>query len=120
MSGGLVWGKKCTAVLLGRSAFSVQALRIEVAPHAAGISCSVNPWSICEGRNMRAGVQGARSREVFGCEPVECMGAVYSRADSRLPTRMHGECIGEKPYVDRGLSTQIHSRGSRKRGSVRA
>ena len=68
---------------------------------------------------MRAGVQHARSREVFGCEPVECMGAVYSHADSRLSTRMHVECM-EDPHVDRGLSTQIHSRGSRKRGSVRA
>ena len=73
-----------------------------------------------DGRSVHAGVQRARSREVFGCDPVECMGAVYSRADSRLSTRMHGECIGEKPYVDRGLSTQIHSRGSLKRGSVRA
>ena len=69
---------------------------------------------------MRSGVQRTRSREVFGGEQVECMGAVYSRADSRLSTRMHGECIGENPNVDRGLSTQIHSRGSRKRGSVRA
>ena len=36
----------------------------------------------------------ARSREVFGCEPVECMGAVYSRADRKLSTRMQGECMG--------------------------
>ena len=41
---------------------------------------------------MRAGVQHARSREVFGCEPVECMGAV----DSRLSTRMHRECMGRE------------------------
>ena len=45
---------------------------------------------------MREGVQSARSREVFGCEPVECMGAVYSRADSRLSTRMHRECMGRE------------------------
>ena len=83
MSGGLVWGKKCTAVLLGRSMRSVQALRIEVAPHAAGISCPGmdRPWCMCEGRSMRASVQHARIIEVFGCEPGECMGAVYSRAD---------------------------------------
>ena len=94
MSGGLVWGKKCTAVLLGRSTRSVQALRTEVAPHAAGISCPGmdRPWCMCEGRSMRAGVQRARSREVFGCEPVECMGAV----DSRLSTRMHRECMGRE------------------------
>jgi hypothetical protein len=87
VSGGLVWGKKCTAVLLGLSTRSVQSLRIEaVAPHAAGISCSVDPWCMCEGRSMRAGVQRARSREVFGCEPGECMGAVYSHADRKLST----------------------------------
>ena len=117
MSGGLVWGKKCTAVLLGRSTRSVQVLSIEVALHAAGDSCPGMelPWCMCDGRNMRAGVQRARSREVFGCDPVECMGAVYSRADSRLSTRMHGECMGGNPHVDRGLTTQIHSRGSRKK-----
>jgi hypothetical protein len=43
---------------------------------------------------MRAGVQCARSREVFGCDQVECMGAVYSRADRKLSTRMQGECMG--------------------------
>jgi hypothetical protein len=91
----------------------MQALSIEVALHAAGDSCPGMelPWCMCDGRNMRADVQRARSREVFGCE-AECMGTVYSRADSRLSTRMHGECMGENPYVDRGLSTQIHSRGS--------
>jgi len=45
---------------------------------------------------MRAGVQSARSREVFGCDPGECMGEVYSRADSRLSTRMHRECMGRE------------------------
>ena len=35
-----------------------------------------------------------RSREVFGCEPVEGMGAVYSRADRKVSTRMQGECMG--------------------------
>ena len=96
MSGGLVWGKKCTAVLLGLSARSVQAMRTEVAPHAAGISCPGmdRPGCMCERSSMREGVQSARSREVFGCEPVECMGAVYSRADSRLSTLMHRECMG--------------------------
>ena len=117
MSGGLVWGKKCTAVLLGLSMSSMQALRIEVAQHATGISCPGmdRPWCMCERRNMRTGVQRMRNREVFGCEPVECMGAVYSCVDSRLSTRMHGECMGESPHVDRGLSTKIHSRGSRKK-----
>ena len=116
-----MWGKKCTAVLLGRSTRSVQALHIEVASHAASKSCPgmYPPWCMYDLRSIRAGVQHARSREVFGCEPVECMGAVYSRAGSRLSTRMHGECM-EDPHVDRGLSTQIHSRGSWKRGSVRA
>jgi hypothetical protein len=114
--------KKCTAVLLGRSTRNVQALRVEVAPRTAcGRSCAPGLCRpMCEWRSVRAGVQDARSREVFGCEQVECMGAVYSRADSRLSTRMHGECMGENPYVDRELSTQIHSRGLRKRGSVRA
>jgi hypothetical protein len=45
---------------------------------------------------MRVGVQRARSREVFGCEPVKGMGAsaVYSRADRELSTRRQGECMG--------------------------
>ena len=43
---------------------------------------------------MRAGVQCARSREVFGCEPVEGMGEVYSHADRKPSTRMQGECMG--------------------------
>ena len=51
---------------------------------------------MCERRSVHAGVQRARSREVFGCEPVECMGAVYSRAGSRLSTRMQGECMGRE------------------------
>ena len=99
VSGGLVWGKKCTAVLLGRSARSFQELRAEVAPRAAGRSCAPGidrPYGMCERRSMRPGVQRARSREVFGCEPGECMGAVYSRADSRLSTRMHGVCMGKR------------------------
>ena len=88
MSGGLVWGKKCTAVLPGLSMRSVQALSIEVALHAAGDSCPGMelPWCMCDRRKMRAGVQRARSREVFGCEQVECMGAVYSRADRKPST----------------------------------
>jgi len=96
---------------------SVQALRIEVAQHAPGISCPGmdRPWCMCETLSMRASVQHARIIEVFGCEQVECMGAVYSCVDSRLSTRMHGECMGESPHVDRGLSTKIHSRGSRKK-----
>jgi len=59
----------------------VQALRAEVA-------------RMYERRNLRVGVQSARSREVFGCEQVEGMGAVYSRADRKLSTRMQGECMG--------------------------
>ena len=92
----------------------MQALSIEVALHAAGDSCPGMelPWCMCETLSMRASVQHARIIEVFGCELVECMGAVYSCVDSRLSTRMHGECMGENPHVDRGLSTQIHSRGS--------
>ena len=104
MSGGLVCGKKCTAFLLGRSTRSVQALRIEVASHAASNSCPgmYPPWCMYDGRSMHAGVQRARSREVFGCEPVECMGAVYSRAGSRLSTRMQGECMGQEIRTWRG------------------
>jgi len=88
VSGGLVWGKKCTAVLLGRSTRSVQALRIEVAPHAAGISCPGmdRPWCMCEGLSMRVSVQHAHIIEVFGCDPGECMGAVYSHADRKPST----------------------------------
>ena len=59
----------------------MQALRAEVA-------------RMYERRNLRVGVQSARSREVFGCEPVEGMGSVYSRADRELSTRMQGECMG--------------------------
>ena len=67
---------------------SVQALRTEVAPHVAGISCPGmdRPWCMCEGRSMRASVQHTRIIEVFGCEPGECMGAVYSRADRKPST----------------------------------
>jgi hypothetical protein len=43
---------------------------------------------------MRARVQRARSREVFGCGPVECMGAGYSHADRKLSSLMQGECMG--------------------------
>ncbi len=78
VSGGLVWGKKCTAVLIGST---TQGLRAEVAPRAACRSCAPGidrPYFMCESRSMRADVQGARSREVFGCEPGECMGDVYS------------------------------------------
>ena len=82
---------------------SVQALRIEVAQHAAGISCPGmdRPWCMCERRSMRAGVQRALSREVFGCEPVECMGAVYSRADSRLSTCMGREYARGQRAIDK-------------------
>ena len=59
----------------------MQALRDEVA-------------RMCERRNVRVGVQRTRSREVFGCEPVEGMDAVYSRADRKLSTLMQGECMG--------------------------
>ena len=87
VSGGLVWGKKCAAVLLGRTARSLQELRAEVAPRAAGRSCTPgidHPYGMCERCSMRAGVQRARIREVFGCGPVECMGAVYSRTENYL------------------------------------
>jgi hypothetical protein len=97
VSGGLVWGKKCTAVLLGRSARSLQELCSEVAPHASGRSCASGmdrPYCMCESRNMRTGIQCTRNREVFRCEPVECMGAVYSRADRKLSMRMQRECMG--------------------------
>ena len=95
MSGGLVWGKKCTAVLLGRTAHDLQEPGAEVAPRVAGRSCAlgISRPNVCERRSMRAGVQRTRSREVFGCGPGECMGAVYSRADRRLCTRMQGECM---------------------------
>jgi hypothetical protein len=51
---------------------------------------------MCESRSMVAGVQHARSREVFGCEPVEGMGAVYSRADRELSTQMQGD---DRPFI---------------------
>ena len=97
VSGGLVWGKKCTAVLPGRSARSLQDLCAEVAPRAAGRSCTPgidHPYGMCERCSMRAGVQRARNREVFGCGQVECIGAAYSRSDRKLSTRMQGECMG--------------------------
>ena len=77
---------------------SVLALGAEVAPRTACVrSCDPGMCRpMCEGRSMRAGVQRARSREVFGCEPGECMGAVYSRTDRRLSTRMHRECMGRE------------------------
>ena len=40
--------------------------------------------------------QYACGRRVFGCDQVECMGTVYSRADSRLSTRMPRECMGRE------------------------
>jgi hypothetical protein len=43
---------------------------------------------------MCAGVHRTRSREVFGGGQVECMGAVYSHADRKLSSLMHGECMG--------------------------
>jgi hypothetical protein len=69
----------------------------EVAPRAAGRSCAPGmdrPYCMCERRNMRTGVQRMRNREVFGCEPVECMGAVYCRPDRKPSTLMQGECMG--------------------------
>jgi hypothetical protein len=59
----------------------MQALRDEVA-------------RMCERRNVRVGVQRTLSREVFGCESVEGMDPVYSRADRKLSTLMQGECMG--------------------------
>ncbi len=59
----------------------------------------------CERRSMRAGVQHTRSREVFGCGLVECMGAVYSRTDRKLSTRMQGEYMGGE-YVH--VKTEIY------------
>ena len=56
----------------------LQELRAEVAPRAAGRICAPGrdrPYFMCERRSM--GVQRARSRKVFGCEPGECMGVVY-------------------------------------------
>ena len=43
---------------------------------------------------MRTSVQHARIIEVFGCGPVECMGAGYSHEDRKLSTRMQAECMG--------------------------
>jgi hypothetical protein len=88
VSGGLVWGKKCAAVLLGRTAHDLQEPCAEVAPRAAGSSCAPGmgrPY-VCERRSMCGGVHRTRIREVFGGGPVECMGAVYSRADRKLST----------------------------------
>jgi hypothetical protein len=49
---------------------------------------------VCARDAVCAWASSVRSREVFGCDPVECMGAVYSRADRKLSTRMQGECMG--------------------------
>jgi hypothetical protein len=99
------------AVCRGRTTRSLQEL-------GAGDGSSRN---VCESRSMRVGVQRTRSREVFGGGQVECMGAVYLRSDRKLSTLMQEECMGgEYVHVDRELSTQIQSRGSQKRGSVRA
>ena len=86
MSGGLVWGKKCAAVLLGRTEHDLQETCSEVAPRAAGRSCAsgISRPYVCE----------RLSREVCGCGPVECMGAVYLHADRELSTRMQEECMG--------------------------
>jgi len=96
VSGGLLWGEKCAAVLLGRTAHGLQEPCAEVAPRAAGRRCwpRISRQYVCESRSMRAGVQRARNREVFGCGPVECMGAVYLHADRELSTRMQEECMG--------------------------
>ena len=93
MSGGLVWGKRCTAVLLGRTAHGLQETCAEVAPRAAGRSWApgISRPHVCESRSIRAGVQRACSREVFGCGPVECMGEVYLHADRELSTLMQRE-----------------------------
>ena len=101
MSGGLVWGKKCDAVLLGRAAHGLQGPCAEVAPRAVCRSCAPgmgHPY-VCESRSMRVGVQRTRSREVFGGGPVECMGAVYLHVDRRLSMLMQGECMGAGTYT---------------------
>jgi hypothetical protein len=90
VSCGLVWGKKCDAVLLGRTTRSLQELCAEVAPRATRRSCTQGidrPYCMCERRSMRI-------REVFRCGSVECMGAVYSFADRELSSLMQGECMG--------------------------
>ena len=73
----------------------LQELCAEVASLAAGRSCApgISCPYVCKRRSMCAGVQRTRSREVFGGEPVECMGAVYSHADRKLSTLMQGECM---------------------------
>ena len=118
VSGGLVWGKKCAAVLLGRTAHGLQELCAEVASRAAVRSCTpgISCPYVCERRSMRTDIQRSRSREVFGCSQVECMGTVYLRTDRKPSTRMQGECMGKYVHVDRELSTQIQSRDSQKRG----
>ena len=68
MSGGLVWGKKCVAVLLGHAAHGLQEPCAEVAPRTACRSWGPgigHPY-VCESHGMRAGVQRTRIREVFG------------------------------------------------------
>jgi hypothetical protein len=84
------WGKKCAAVLLGRTTHGLQEQYVEVAPHAAGRS-----WAL--GIRLRLVVQmcarGSHSREVFGYCQVDCMGEVCLRVDRRLCTRMQGECM---------------------------
>ena len=127
VSGGLVWGKKCAAVLLGRTAHGLQEAYAEVAPRAAGRSCAlgISRPNVCERRSMRAGVQRARNREVFGCGPVECMGAVYLHADRELSTRMQEECMGasmctwtesQQPRAQRDVACYRHRYNLEARG----
>jgi hypothetical protein len=70
---------------------------------------------------MRVGVQRTRRREVFSVGPVECMGAVYSHADRKLSTLMHGECMGAGYWHggQRAIDTDTISRLV-ERGWVRA
>ena len=94
MSGGLVWGKQCAVVLLGRTAHGLQEPCAVVAPRAAGSSCAPGmgrPY-VCERRSMHA-VQRTRSRQVFSVGQVECMGAVYLHADRKLSTLMESAWV---------------------------
>ena len=58
-------------------------------------SCHQLPWNGSSVVYVRE-AQYACGRRVFGCDQVECMGTVYSRADSRLSMRMHRECMGRE------------------------
>jgi hypothetical protein len=67
---------------------------------------------------MCARVQHTHSREVFGCGPVECMGAGYSHADRKLSTRVHGCGVRARQTKSYRRRYNLESHGKRVGKSV--